>query len=440
MNIPSNGYSVGNLATTTISGTVPYRTSYVSRNARIRLFIVDEYTAQAQKTLLFVWFLRDCTIYNNSSVTFTGVDAMAFTGNKYSLSADATIGTHFQFAEQTITSLCGMSVSIDRPSSDILSATPLYQESWDIKSLMGAGAAYDCANYHTECSLDSLTLKKTTTSEVDYTLVGDDKYAPLTIGISQSDINRVRVFPTNMEMPVPNTAEHETLADYDVYEFNGVSPTSAGTLSIVTPFIQYSQSTAQFSALLGRSFGTQFSCAKLKVPYNEFFIPMSRIIFDHNSNLVFYICSAEYVLTSDGLYASISGSARAVSDYEYVGETETTMQTKFSMNHNYRGTAITKDGIVFAATRATQDVDSGASENMGDSDKYGVVPLGHGLFGLGNDIVCSQPLLSKDETHKGDTPIHKVTYEYTDFYIDIAWTETTQGKMEDIQWLRRWKT
>lgn len=452
MNIPSNGYSVGNLSTTTISGTVPYRNNTPVRNGQIKLYTVTDYgTQEEQRTLIFTWFLKDCTIYNNSSVTFTGVDAMAFASNNYAIGKDAqsradTIGVRFNVAATTISSLCGATVTIDPSSSSTVNnMRPALDENKttdSVKNLMEMVARFDCVNYYTECTLNSIRLTRTSGSE---TTVTDSDYSPLTIGISSNTIAGVRVkndksvvfapTPINLKkmelrIPIPE--------DYGIYEFGNLG-SRADTMEINTPIINADMPMTQFSALVGKPFGTQFSCANIKVPYNELFIPMTKINFP-NDNRAYYIANADYRLTSLGIYASISGTARAVSDYEYIGATERQLRDKVAMEYNYGGTCLTQDGLQFKAVTAITQVDSSNDVTLGHKEIYGVVPLGKGLFGLGNDIVCSQPLISKDTSHKDDTPIHKVTYEYEDFYIDIAWTETTQGKMEDIQWLRRWKT
>lgn len=459
MNIPSDGFSVGNLSTTTISGTVPYRsTMTLVRNGQIKLWTVTGYgTQQEQRTLIFTWFLKDCTVYNESSVTFTGVDAMAFTSNNYAIGRNVnqqvdTVGTQVQVAGTTISGLCGATVTIDASSYSFINnlRPPLDTNKWTngIKNLMQSIAKYDCVNYYTVCGQNSITLTKTSWSEID---VSSYEYAPLTLGVSSNTVAGVRVKQDKSAQFAPTQVSVERAAhkqttpqpeDYGIYETGNVGM-RANTLEIDTPYISDDSPKSHFANFIGRSFGTQFSCNNVPVPYNEFFIPMARIRFTGDNNEpYYYICSANYVLTKQGIYASVSGTARSISDYDYVGKTEKQLRGKLAMEYNYSGTIMTQDGIQFVAQAEVDanPINSSAAADLGHKDIYGVIPLGKGLFGLGNDIVCSSPLLSKDESHKNDTPVHMVTYEYTDFYIDIAWTETIQGKMENIQWTRRWKT
>lgn len=461
MSIPSDGFSVGNLSTTTISGTVPYRsTMTLTRNGQIKLWTVrtgGDWREMSDRTLIFTWFLKDCTVYNESSVTFTGVDAMAFTSNSYAIGKDANyradaVGTQIQVAATTISSLCGATVTIEASNYDYVNnlrpAIDKNKTTDGIKNLMQRVAKYDCVNYYTEVGQSSMTLKRTQWSEVSFASM---EYSPLTLGVANNSIAGVRVKKDKSVKFQPTQiaiaeAEHKqkTLvpADYDIYEFGNVGA-RANTLEIDTPYIANDSPQTHFSALIGRSFGTQFSCANVPVPYNEFFIPMARARFTGEQNEpYYYICSASYKLTKLGIYASISGSARTVSDYDYIGKTERELRDKLAMEYNYGGTCMTQDGLQFIPTPQVNvtPVDSGTATDMGNKEYYGVIPLGHGLFGLGNDITCSQPLLSYDDSHADDTPLHVVTYEYTDFYIDIAWTETAQGKRTGMQWTRRWKT
>lgn len=459
MSIPSDGFSVGNLSTLTISGTVPYRsTMTLTRNGQIKLYTVRNYgTQQEQRTLIFTWFLKDCTVYNESSVTFSGVDAMAFTSNNYAIGKDAnyradTVGTQIQVAATTLSSLCGATVTIDASAyTTINSLRPAIDEnktSDGIKNLMQRIAKHDCVNYYTVCGQNSIALTRTSWSEVSFASM---EYSPLTLGVASNTIAGVRVRQDKSAKFAPTViaeirAEHDqetpSPEDYGIYEVGNVGR-RADTLEIDTPYVSQTSPKEQFSALIGRSFGTQFSCANVPVPYNEFFIPMARARFTGEQNEpYYYICSASYKLTKQGIYASISGSARSISDYDYIGKTERELRDKLAMEYNYSGTCMTQDGLQFIPTEKVNvtPVDSGTATDMGNGEVYGVIPLGHGLFGLGNDITCSQPLLSYDDSHADDEPVHIVTYEYTDFYIDIAWTETAQGKRTGMQWTRRWKT
>ena len=445
MNIPSDGFSVGNLSTTTISGTVPYRsTMTLVRNGQIKLWTVRNYdTQQEQRTLIFTWFLKDCTVYNESSVTFTGVDAMAFTSNNYAIGVDSnyqpdTVGTQVQVAATTISGLCGATVNIEASSYSVINnmREATTGKTNGIKTLMQGIAQYDCVNYYTVCGQNSITLTKTSWSEIN---LSGYEYAPLTLGVSSNTVAGVRVKRNDSVKFSPTLIQQqigtEDPTKYGIFEFGNVGA-RANTLEITTPYIRSDTPQTQFSAMLSRSFGTQFSCSNVPVPYNEFFIPMARARFTNDANEpYYYICSANYVLTKQGIYASISGTARAISDYDYVGKTEKQLRGKLAMEYNYGGTVMTQDGIQLVETKETTEVndDTSAPAIVAQGLKiFGATPLGDGLFRLGNDIVSSYPLLNTEI----DLDNHKITYKYQPYDIEITWTETTPGVRTNPHWRR----
>lgn len=69
---------------------------------------------------------------------------------------------------------------------------------------------------------------------------------------------------------------------------------------------------------------------------------------------------------------------------------------------------------------------------MDDNKILKVVPLKNGLFKVGNDIVCSYPLLGTVI----DLDNHKITYKYQPYDIEVTWTETTEGTRTNPHWRR----
>ena len=451
MSIPSDGYSIGNLSTTSISGTVPYKNNSLFRNGLIKLWTVRDYGTQSEvRTLIFTWFLRDCKVYNNSSITFTGVDAMAFTNNNYAIGKDNmkridTVGTQVQVAATTISGLCGTTVSVNASSySSINNLRPpadTNKTSDSIKNLLQRIAKHDCVNYYTQCTVSTISLVRTSSEFIS--VVGTN-YSPLTLGVAENTIAGVRVKNDKSVVFAPTLIQAQagvdpSKADYGIFEFGNVG-SRANTLEIDTPYVTNDSPKTQFQALLNKSFGTEFSCAKVPVPYNELFVPMTKIIFDNSDTRSYYISSATYSLTSLGIYASISGTARSISDYDYVGTTEKELRGKLALEYNYGGTCMTQDGIQFVATRKAEDtpIDSDTGITMGNEDVYGVTPAGGGVFIMGNDIVCSSPIVNVDTSHLNDSP-KKIIYEFAKYYIDVTWTESN-GVQSNVHWHRRWKT
>lgn len=371
MSTPAQGYSVGNLATMTISGTVPYKLGTYVRNAPINLYeqILDEHGQETSRVLMFTWFLRSCMIYNESSITFSGIDAMAFTNNNYEIDVDDntgetdTIGEQYTTAISTISALTGADIRIDRPNYSSISNLRIPRQSnWSIKSLMESTSKIDCGNYYTVCHPSYIELKKDYGSQI----TASTDREPLSLGVAQTPINMVMVYQTDMELPTPNTDEGETLADYGIFQkmIGSNQPTLATTMKIVTPLINPDFDMDNYSSSLsGKSFGTEFSCKKIKVTTYSggyFYVPLAQIIFGQSYNTYFYICNADYYLTSEGVYASISGTAKSLSDYEYIGETEKSLKKKIEAEHNYHGSCFSiTDGLTYSATDSTVVVNSG---------------------------------------------------------------------------------
>ena len=67
-----------------------------------------------------------------------------------------------------------------------------------------------------------------------------------------------------------------------------------------------------------------------------------------------------------------------------------------------------------------------------DDSVFKTVPLGDGLFKMGNDIVCSYPLLST----KLELSLHKITYNDTPYKVEVTWSESTPGTRTNPHWQR----
>lgn len=357
MSTPAQGYSVGNLATMTISGTVPYKLGYYVRNAPINLYeqIVDSQGQETGRVLMFTWFLRTCSIYNESSITFSGIDAMAFTNNNYVIGVDNvtgetdTVGEQYTTAISTISALTNTDIRIDRPNYSSISNLKIpKQSSWSIKSLMEATAKMDCGNYYTVCHPSYIELKKQYGDQI----TASSNREPLSLGVDQIPINMVMMY--NADIELPTLAEGETLEDYGIFQemIGSEAPTIATTMKIVSPFANPDFDMESYVATLRtKSFGVEFSCKKIEVTNYSggyFFTPLSEIIFDEYSSKHYYICNADYYLTSEGVYASISGTAKSLSDYEYIGETEKSLKKKLELEQVYRNFSMSlTDGLSY---------------------------------------------------------------------------------------------
>lgn len=371
MNVSANGFSVGNLATVTISGTLPYHNNLIDRNGQINLYL------HQTNQLIYCWFISSATVYNNSSLNFSGVDVMAYVNNNYAISWTETsagvtaydsIGDQFQTAAQTVSDLLpSMSVTIQPNSNGTVNAANQgdFQSTWSIKSLLEASAKFDAVNYYTVYSdVSHAVLTKTSLA---YTTVSD--YAPLTVGAANPSINRVMVSPSDNSEKV-----------YD-YTSGGGAVTPAGTMKIVTPFTHLCQLTATVTnpdsgrqevvneypvyieptncrRLLGMGIGRVFSCQKVYVGTATFFTPMTYLYFSHDTYATnqFVLTHAQYQLTTIGIYANVSGTTKTVSDFDFVGTTEKRVRDKMNMNQEYSGIVMQSDGLYLVPTIPPREV------------------------------------------------------------------------------------
>ena len=68
------------------------------------------------------------------------------------------------------------------------------------------------------------------------------------------------------------------------------------------------------------------------------------------------------------------------------------------------------------------------------NSQFGCIPLGDGLFKMGNDIVCSYPLLSVELDEISSD--HQITFVYEPYSIIVSWTESTEGIRTNPHWQR----
>lgn len=375
MNAGGSGLSVGNIATTTISGTVPYHSNLIDRNVEILLYRRSNSTW----ALMYVWFIKEATVHDHSSLSFSGVDVAAFTNNNYAITAvpeqpgdsratppipavayqHDTIGTQFTTAASTLSTLCGITVNIQPNStgSVTVDTQTTFDTSNSIKSLLEESAKFEAVNYYTAYSnISTATLMKSQFSQVVVS-----EYAPLTVGQYAPSIQKVVVSCGN--------------GSVQPYEYTGSGTvSSANTLSINTSFIYLAKTTASVrddpsqpyetvhnyperieptncSLLVGMGSGRQFSCEKASVDGlisgGQFIVPMSYVKFSHETyqDNQFILTSAQYYLTSEGVYASLSGSSRSISDFDYVGTTEKRVRNKLDVGQEYGSVVFTDGGI-----------------------------------------------------------------------------------------------
>lgn len=362
-----------------------YKHNRLDRNAPVLLYKLEG----KNKILLGQWFLTSFSVCNYTSVQFTANDAMMFTDNPYPMMGyqatvdpdweegdpplpmvytSLTVGEQFKQAEAVIKTLTGITVNIDMPNKATFYTTG-DETSWSIRTLMSNSAMLDAVNYYcTSSEPEVVTFKQT---GGDYNFIGADEYSAPWVGVADTQINRVLLLTHDREYPElselqnddPDTEEDEAITPIrlGVYSFTGNLPvTSVGTLKLVDSLVPAGRedvlTNKELQALIGKSFGTEFNCANVKV--EKFLTPFHQLDFELTDG-VFYVTSATYKLTVDGLYASVSGSGRSLSDAQYAGKTEKTLRTKLSLNARYGDTIVSNQTGIYWTDSNTTIVNEG---------------------------------------------------------------------------------
>lgn len=381
----SDGLSVGNCMGCTISGTLPYHNNSFIRNSPIYLYTSE--SAYNNGTPIYVWFLTDVTYLTDySSFSFTGRDVIGFVDNPYEAEPQtghdvATITQQVAAATTTIGRLCGWTVTIDTPNIGTVGALELAaSKGWTIKQLLSYIAAFDRANYYMSMeNYPTLRIKKINVNQ-SWSVSDEDDFAVIKRGINGQVITRVRAFGDGKkELPVYNSDAAAAWKNKDrffrelkIFDITGqVTPSDAGTFIVETPLAthlstiksrvsdpddpstwvesgtySYLSSTTYSGFVDGvRTFGTTFSCDAVKT--DGFLIPMEQIVFGSASaNEVFYYANnIKYSLTSEGMYAQISGGGKTLSDYEFLGTNEHDILHKVNIDTVYDTIKMTKGGL-----------------------------------------------------------------------------------------------
>lgn len=381
----SDGLSVGNCMGCTISGTLPYHNNSLVRNSPIYLYTSK--TAYDNDTPTYIWFLSDATYLTDyTSFTFTGRDVIGFVDNPYEATPAqgherATITQQVSAAATTISGLCGWTVTIDTPNIGTVGALELAaSEGWTIKQLLGYIAAFDCANYYMSMeSYPTLRIKKVNVNQ-SWSAGSTDNYAIIRRGINGQVITRVRAFGDGKkDLPTYDDTAYTIWKSKEmfyrnkkIFDITGIgTPSDAGTFIVETPLAthlnilsdesdpdkpstyvwgeigtySYLSSTVYNGFVDGyRTFGTTFSCDRVKT--NGFLIPMVQMVFNESSNAVYYYANnLKYFLTSDGIYAQVSGGGKTLSDYDFLGTNEQDILRRIDIDTVYDTIKMTKEGL-----------------------------------------------------------------------------------------------
>ncbi len=360
----SSGYAIGQCCTSTISGTLLYHqnSEEIKRNAQIILTWNKQQKVAGEWILIenksYMWFINSFTLENNILAHFSANDVMAYVDNVYPMLPGATVSEHIDSAANTITEIIKTTVEIEKTSHSAQKS--IYNASgWDIRTLLGYAAVYGAVNYSAlfEYSGDSNirigVIDETTPSFP----LSTDNYSPLTIGLHGTTIMQIRVSQTDDNDPVLD--DGETYDDYGIYYLADIKNKS-NVMQVTCPFVESDiRATGDLYLKIGQSYGTEFSCDSAKI--DGLISPYTKIIFSgYSGEDTFYLSNASYKFTLIGIFASISGTTKSLSDYEYIGQTETQLKTKVALQRGYQGGYISlEDGIYWDDNAVMENINDG---------------------------------------------------------------------------------
>lgn len=342
----SNGWSVGQCSSSTISGSLLFKGTEkpVKTNTLVTLYCRRYFYGQLTDELEYRFFIKSYSVENKNIIHFSAVDIIAFVDNSYPM--EGNIISHIRAAEQVISELSGVSVNIAYQTYGIENGD-IKQTGWTIRTLLNYACVYGGNNYYALANLkESGQVRIAFVDSLNAVYFSQDEYSPVTIGVYGATIEQIRVSQTQMNDPF--LEEGMTYEDFGIYY---LAPTNkkSNVLDLVCPWVKENiRQVGGLASKIGQSYGIEFNCESIKV--NEFYPPYTMVKFEGvnpEGNGVFYISNASYKLTKLGIFASISGDTKSLSDFEYVGKTETELKTKVALQMGYQHGFISAENGIY---------------------------------------------------------------------------------------------
>lgn len=354
----SSGFSVGQCCSSSISGSLLHKGGElkVKNNSILTLYCRKrEVGLNDYKTvLIYKWFIKSFSLENKTIIHFSAVDAAAFADNEYPMENGARVAQHIKAAQAMISNLAQTTVEIAEPAFSQYYEVK-NQSGWSIRTLLNYASVYGACNYAALLNLakmqsDSMRIFIIDTSQsVNIT---EDNYSNLSVGIIGATITQIRVSQTDIKDPVLEAGM--TYDDFGIYYLSNPANKS-NVLSLVCPWVEENiKSVGSLVGKIGSSYGTEFSCDNVKV--DELYCPYVQVNFAGFEGYTFYISNASYKLTSIGIYASVSGDTKSLSDFEYIGKTETELKTKVALNMGYKSGFISQENGIYWDDSAVQEM------------------------------------------------------------------------------------
>ena len=383
MSVSANGFDVGQIASCSISGSVICKfNAIIHRNDKVKAYVksvsVHEYndeqgihhrdeTSLTDWQLINVWFLKTAEKTNANILTFSAMDCIAFLDNNYYINYErdaetgeiipqTTTGHLAAIAEMVGTLANNLDNSIPFPRyCDDLQISP--QNSNNARTFIQNAAASGATNYRQGLSPlneDNLIIEAFQFGAEIYS-INENECEEFSIGFMGENIDTIILYCGSVN-ELPNNIFPEMYKYYNIYIIGSVPtgqyPKQATTLEINAQLAPFSAAAEEnnFQQLIGKNFGTEFSVNKVKM--RRFINVGLRIKLPNISESYYlYATSINYSLTETGVFASISGSARDLSDSHYLGGMEKDMEQRIKIDENYNNVMVSKEGLFLIAPK-----------------------------------------------------------------------------------------
>lgn len=419
----AEGYAVGQIISSSISGKVRFSALPPCRNSRIYLYyrtrnrLDDEWAEWSNWIIVGNWFLSDYSINPDTGImSFNGQDSVSYLNNNYEPPTGKYITpvNHAAAIEQMLSTLSQTDITLAYPGSikyDMSNSTTT-----DAMSVMRNIALYMATNYAQPL--------KTEDAKIEYLQCGEEVYyvspsdrSELTYTGDPQKVSGVRVY--THDTILPQLGEFETYEDYGIYTYGDVAIGNMATvIEVQSPYT--SKTDTQLGQIVGQDLSVTFNCT---VKMKDIIHCLSKIVFDDHKTLTCYATSIRYTFKSDGIYANISGQGRRVSDYEYVGTTAKELKKCLKFNGNYGGITIDyQSGLYFV-----ENDKSSLTRTADDEPKKYGFEVNSGGFVNSESVISSKKPAEKVTVNK---TAGTVTVNYTDghkYTYSAGVTETADG-------------
>jgi len=373
--ISANGFSVGAIASCGITGKllmlnesdVPRNNSEIVLQKRTKT-IEQDTESYTDWFTIGIFYLKEIQI-TKKIMSFSGLDSAAFLDNNYYINYQRdddgniipqSVSGHITAVSEMVANLINQqSYTIPRLCDDVV-IQPTTQQ--NARTLIQKAAESGATNYRQKINYlendENVQLENFTMGANTFTL-HSNQISDLSYGRKGEDIETIILY-CGSTTKLPTHVYPTMYQEYNIYIIGTIAvgsyPKAANTLEVQTPYYPFSAAAGggNFQNLLNVNFGTEFSVSTAKI--NEFIPIGSEIYFaDENlGDLKFYATSISYKLTVNGIFASISGTSRDVSDYFYVGGMQRQLMNKISLNSTYNNIYIDSSGVYLAAPKVSE--------------------------------------------------------------------------------------